>query len=449
MSVVLLLSGTCVENGTPLAGWVFTYDGDGTRVKQVYTDGSSTLTTYYFFGGAYEVQDDGMTGTVRKYYAFAGQTIAMTTCMGGTCSAPDYFLTDHLGSVVAVTDEGGALLSEQRYLPFGQVRTDVGFISETDFGYTGQRNLDAQGNAASLGLMDYNARLYDPRIMQFQQPDTLIPEPYNPQSWNRYTYANNNPILYTDPSGHCGMAAHYNILYGVFNIIPYVQACIKSISRVVEDVKSGVTDAGKLAADATGFTDWAIGTGARVDQLNAHVATVFSNAPIAERLPASVDVGWFTVSTAANIVGTAQLARGALAFTRNGEFGPYAVDGTQSSRTFGPGDNAYRVYGGTSQLERPWLFTENPGNQITAIRGGALPPGNSATLISNVGFTGFVDGEVSTTAGMFGQPGGFQQILLSGLGNVTFSPASSLPIGIMPAGVPTNISRIFHSIFVR
>jgi len=37
-----------------------------------------------------------------------------------------YMLTDHLGSVVAVTDADGVLESEQRYLPFGQVRTDVG-----------------------------------------------------------------------------------------------------------------------------------------------------------------------------------------------------------------------------------------------------------------------------------------------------------------------------------
>jgi hypothetical protein len=38
--------------------------------------------------------------------------------------------------------------------------------------------------------------------MQFQQPDTVIPEPYNPQSWNRYSYTLNNPIRYNDPSGH-------------------------------------------------------------------------------------------------------------------------------------------------------------------------------------------------------------------------------------------------------
>ncbi|MBV6449396.1 MAG: hypothetical protein MHPDNHAH_00106 [Anaerolineales bacterium] len=38
--------------------------------------------------------------------------------------------------------------------------------------------------------------------MQFHQPDTLIPEPYNPQSYNRYSYVKNNPLKYTDPSGH-------------------------------------------------------------------------------------------------------------------------------------------------------------------------------------------------------------------------------------------------------
>ena len=52
------------------------------------------------------------------------------------------------------------------------------------------------------GIMDYKARFYSPCIMQFHQPDTLIPEPYNPQSYNRYSYGLNNPSRYTDPSGH-------------------------------------------------------------------------------------------------------------------------------------------------------------------------------------------------------------------------------------------------------
>jgi len=40
---------------------------------------------------------------------------------------------------------------------------------------------------ATLGLMDYNARMYDPLLARFIQPDTIIPSESSPQSWNRYS----------------------------------------------------------------------------------------------------------------------------------------------------------------------------------------------------------------------------------------------------------------------
>ena len=163
--------------------------------------GGSTLTTYYFAGGAYEVQDNGTTQKIIKYYAFGGMIVAMNDGSG-----LKYFLTDHLGSVTAVLDAAGALLQQQRYYPFGEVRDlpndNKPKISATDFGYTGQRALDAQGNSFSLGLMDYKARFYDTYITHFSQPDTIIPDQYNPQTLNRYAYALNNPIRYNDPTGH-------------------------------------------------------------------------------------------------------------------------------------------------------------------------------------------------------------------------------------------------------
>jgi RHS repeat-associated protein len=69
--------------------------------------------------------------------------------------------------------------------------------------------MDAQGNQYSLGLMDYRARMYSPYLNQFSQPDTIVPNLTNPQSYNRYAYVLYNPIRYNDPSGHCYVDGHY------------------------------------------------------------------------------------------------------------------------------------------------------------------------------------------------------------------------------------------------
>jgi hypothetical protein len=104
----------------------FVYDGDGNQVKHVYT-ATSTLTTYYFAGGSYELRTNGK---LEKYYAFAGLTVAKIECNWtadangnpvAACPAPtnlNYFLTDHLGSVITVLDLNGTPLSQQRYFPF-------------------------------------------------------------------------------------------------------------------------------------------------------------------------------------------------------------------------------------------------------------------------------------------------------------------------------------------
>jgi len=107
-------------------------------------------------------------GAVKKYYSIAGMMVAMYDT---TTLQLQYLLTDHLGSVVGVTDSDGTLTSQQRYLPFGGMREEIGSISQTDFGYTGQRKLDD----GMGGIMDYRARFYSPYINRFLQPDTIIP----------------------------------------------------------------------------------------------------------------------------------------------------------------------------------------------------------------------------------------------------------------------------------
>ena len=52
------------------------------------------------------------------------------------------------------------------------------------------------------GLEYLRSRYYDTSVGRFNKPDTYLGDITNPQSLNRYAYAENNPVNYVDPSGH-------------------------------------------------------------------------------------------------------------------------------------------------------------------------------------------------------------------------------------------------------
>ena len=81
------------------------------------------------------------------------------------------------------------------YFPYGGTRGG-GTGLPTNRQFTGQRR------ESGLGFYDYVARQYDPALRRFLQADTIVPDPANPQSLNRYAYVLNNPLRYTDPTRH-------------------------------------------------------------------------------------------------------------------------------------------------------------------------------------------------------------------------------------------------------
>ena len=81
------------------------------------------------------------------------------------------------------------------YKPWGETRYSSG-STPTSYRFTGQRE------DVTIGLYFYNNRYYDPMLGRFTQADTIVPNPGNPQSLNRYAYVLNNPLAYTDPTGH-------------------------------------------------------------------------------------------------------------------------------------------------------------------------------------------------------------------------------------------------------
>jgi RHS repeat-associated protein len=109
-----------------------------------------------------------------------------------------YIHSDHLGSTSTLSDKNGMQVgTTTRYTPFGDYRPGSSQNDITDRGFTGQKS-----NMADLGLYYYNARYYLPSTGRFLSADTIVPDPTNPQSFNRYSYVNNNPLRFTDPTGH-------------------------------------------------------------------------------------------------------------------------------------------------------------------------------------------------------------------------------------------------------
>lgn len=172
---------TVVQGGTTST---FVYDGDGGRVKKIV----GTTTTRYI-SKLYECDNTSCTR-----FIWAGNTRIATIAASGTIH---YWHGDHLGSSSVITDSAGAKVETITYYPFGGTRTNVpGTPVNVPYKYTG-KELD------NTGLYYYEARYYDPALGRFISADTIIPNSRDPQDLNRYTYARNNPMFYTDPSGHC------------------------------------------------------------------------------------------------------------------------------------------------------------------------------------------------------------------------------------------------------
>ena len=114
----------------------------------------------------------------------------------GTITEFNYLHTDHLGSVIAATDEAGSTVWRNDYTPFGeQAEKDESKYSL----FTGKQY------DSDIGLTYFNARWYDPNLGRFISEDPIR----SGQNW--YVYCKNNPLMYTDPTGlqSCSIVGTY------------------------------------------------------------------------------------------------------------------------------------------------------------------------------------------------------------------------------------------------
>jgi RHS repeat-associated protein len=105
-----------------------------------------------------------------------------------------FYHPDSLGSTSLITNSTGGLIESTIYEPWGKVYLGG---TKSRFDFTGKET-------DSTGHIYFGFRFMNPLIGKFIQPDDLLPELYNPQSFNRYSYVLNNPYIYVDPDGHRG-----------------------------------------------------------------------------------------------------------------------------------------------------------------------------------------------------------------------------------------------------
>jgi RHS repeat-associated protein len=184
------------------------YDANHQRYEGVANFGGPIETTIYVGGLLEKVTASGVT-SYRHYIPAGNNTVIYTRASSGTNST--YYVTkDHLGSTGTITDASGNLLVNESFSPFGYRRSgstwggspSTGDMSEiaatTRRGFTSEDNLD---NQQQNKLVNLNGRMLLSGYGRMLSPDPYVPDPSNTQSFNRYSYVNNNPLSFTDQSG--------------------------------------------------------------------------------------------------------------------------------------------------------------------------------------------------------------------------------------------------------
>ena len=159
------------------------------------------LTTETYFLDQYETKRM-LPSTEQKIHYLSGPTgLFGIMVQTGSNMQLYYVLTDYLGSITGITDASGNVLEKLSYDPWGRRRNPNNWTDYTvqpsrfDRGYTSHEHLD------QFGLINMNGRVYDPFLARFLSPDPFVQAPEYSQNYNRYSYAWNNPLKYTDPSG--------------------------------------------------------------------------------------------------------------------------------------------------------------------------------------------------------------------------------------------------------
>ncbi|QRP64036.1 RHS repeat-associated core domain-containing protein [Rhodanobacter sp. FDAARGOS 1247] len=167
----------------------YAYDAAGRRIMKTPAVGGATAATYSFYNQAGQLMFgyDAATGQGTNYIYLNGKLIARHK--GNTVT---YLLTDRLGSPVREADASGNVTASFSYAPYGSLSSGP---NQSQPGFTGHVN------DPETAFVYMQARYYDAGTGHMLSVDPVGSVPGDMFGFNRYSYANNNPIINVDPDG--------------------------------------------------------------------------------------------------------------------------------------------------------------------------------------------------------------------------------------------------------
>jgi RHS repeat-associated protein len=180
----------------------FRYDAIQNRVSKEGKNGNTTV----YAGSLYEKRSAGNETTHVFSVQVEGRTVAQMfwTRKGSSFQADRLFYlhNDQLGSIETLTDNLGKIVERRKYDPFGAPRNSQNLnLPSTPPSTYIRLGFSAHENDTEFALLNLKGRMYDAKVGRFLSADPLVGNPFSSQSYNRYTYAANNPLTFTDPSG--------------------------------------------------------------------------------------------------------------------------------------------------------------------------------------------------------------------------------------------------------
>jgi RHS repeat-associated protein len=181
----------------------FTYGPDEELRMEVTKRNGQLVRIRYRLGDLYEVireagkSEDKVVCYIEGFDGLAAAQVKET----GKDEALYFVHKDHLGSVLQLTNESGVVVETRSYDAWGSPRKIETGERLKEFSWLINRGYTEHEHLIEYRLINMQGRLYDPLVCRFLSPDPYIQSPENSQSYNRYAYCLNNPLMYKDPNG--------------------------------------------------------------------------------------------------------------------------------------------------------------------------------------------------------------------------------------------------------